>query len=263
MPLQSAAADTLVLVQGYLGSAHSFRATGVAATLAQRGWQDAGHLVIGPDGRFRSPPVPVSANRFYTVELPTEAPVPLQARLLGDSIATLAARHKGEPLHVAGHSAGGVVARFALVADRRLPIKTLITIASPHMGTETAEVGSAIGNSPLSWITPFFGAGTINRSQALYQDLWRERPGTALGWLNRQQHPSIRYVSIIRSRDLRAPLAGDSIVEGWSQDMNAVPALRGRSETIVTPGDHDLQPADGTLIASILSPAPRTASAGH
>lgn len=257
-----AAADTLVLVQGYLGSAHSFRASGVAGALVGRGWQDAGHLVVGPDGRFHAAPATSptpAARRFYTIELPTEAPIALQARILGDGLASLAARHGTEPLDVVGHSAGGIVARFAAVTDRRFTLRTLLTIASPHLGTEAAEVGSFIGNSPLAWITPFFGAGTINRSQALYQDLWRERPGTALGWLNRQPHPRLRYVSVIRSADPRLPHAGDDVVAGWSQDMNGVPALRGSSEIVVTPGGHGLQPEDGPLIADLLAPV-RTAA---
>ncbi|MCB1521700.1 MAG: alpha/beta fold hydrolase [Hyphomicrobiaceae bacterium] len=264
----TARADVLVLVQGYLGSAHSFRASGVADALSRRGWRDGGHLLIAADGRFHAaspprfagmPPQEAHANSFYTVELPTEAPVAYQARVLADALLDAGARHKGAPLHVVGHSAGGVVARFTAVVDRRVSIATLVTIASPHLGTAAAEVGSMVGQSPLGWIAPFFGASTVNRSQGLYQDLWRERPGTALGWLNRQQHPSLRYVSVIRATDPGQPLAGDSVVAGISQDMNAVPALVGRSERIVTTGEHGLLPADGLLIADILGAA-RTAA---
>lgn len=250
----TASADTLVLVQGYLGSAGSWRASGIAPMLHARGWQDAGHLLIAPDGRVQ--PVvaaPASRDRLYTLDLPTEAPIPVQAAFLAQNLMHVAARHPEEKLIVAAHSAGGVVARFAAVADPRVRIDTLVTIASPHLGTATAELGSFIGNSPLAWFAPFFGAGTINRSQVLYRDLWRERPDTLLGWLNRQPHPKARYVSVIRSVDPRGPLAGDSVVAGWSQDMNAAPALTGRSERFVSPGDHGLRTSDGLLIADILA----------
>ncbi|MGD9785162.1 MAG: esterase/lipase family protein [Hyphomicrobiaceae bacterium] len=257
----TAHADTLVLVQGYLGSANSYRATGIAQTLVARGFQDAGHLALAPDGRFRAQPITAAGKqRFYTVELPTEAPVALQARVLGDALVEVASRHSGEPLHVVGHSAGGVVARFAAVTDQRVKPATLLTIASPHLGTATAEVGSMIGNSPLSWVAPFFGASTINRSQALYQDLWRERPGTALGWLNRQPHPDMRYISVLRTNG-GAPLAGDSVVDGVSQDMNAVPALARRSEVYVTAGGHGLNPGDGILIADLIGRAAQQTAA--
>lgn len=249
-----ARADTLVLVQGYLGHAGSFRMNGIVPVLHQRGWTDAGHLHMGPDGRLHTAaPAPDGSNRLYTLELPTEAPIALQAQVLSASIADIARRHPGEKIAVAAHSAGGVVARFAAVTNPELGVSTLITIASPHMGTSTAEVGSMIGNSPLSWVAPFFGASTINRSQVLYRDLWREAPGTMLGWLNRQPHPELRYVSVIRTNDIRAPFAGDSVVTGWSQDMNAVPALVGRAERIVTPGEHGLRTGDAVLIADVLA----------
>lgn len=255
-----ASADTLVLVQGYLGSAGSWRVSGIVPILHQRGWHDAGHLFYGPDGNPRSTLAPVAAkNRLYTIDLPTEAPIPVQAAFLAANLAYVSAAHPGEKIAVAAHSAGGIVARFAAVTDRRVKIDTLLTIASPHLGTATAEVGSMISESPLSWVAPFMGAGTINRSRGLYRDLWRERPYSLLGWLNRQPHPKARYVSIIRVTNPTGPFAGDSVVDGWSQDMNAVPALAGQAERYVTPGDHYLQTADGNLIANLLSVA-RTAA---
>lgn len=252
-----ATADTLVLVQGYLGSAGSWRVSGIVPLLHQRGWADAGHLFVGPDGRLNSTlPAPSSEHRLYTLDLPTEAPVALQAQVLSANIAEVARRHPGEKISVAAHSAGGVVARYEMVTNPKTQIDTLVTIASPHMGTSTAEVGSMIGNSPLSWVTPFFGASTINRSQVLYRDLWRDGPYTMLGWLNRQPHPKARYVSVIRTADVRAPYAGDSVVAGWSQDMNIVPALAGRAERVISPGDHGLRTDDGLLIADLLLAQP-------
>lgn len=257
---KGAHADTLVLVQGYLGDAGSWRVSGIVPLLHGRGWSDAGHLYMGPGGRIVSTlPTPKSKNRLYTLDLPTEAPIALQAQVLSANIAEVAQRHPGEKIAVAAHSAGGVVGRYEMVTNPNTRIATLVTIASPHLGTSTAEVGSMIGNSPLSWIAPFFGASTINRSQILYRDLWRDGPYTMLGWLNRQPHPKARYVSVIRTTDVRAPYAGDSVVAGWSQDMNIVPALAGRAERFVSPGDHGLRTDDGLLIADLL--AVRTAQA--
>lgn len=255
----AANADTLVLVQGYLGTAGSWRASGIVPILHQRGWTDAGHLYVGPNGRLVSTvAAPQSTNRLYTLDLPTEAPIAVQAQVLSANVAEIASRHPGEKIAVAAHSAGGVVARYEMVTNPKTQIGTLVTIASPHLGTSTAEVGSMIGNSPLSWVAPFFGASTINRSQVLYRDLWRDGPYTMLGWLNRQPHPKARYVSVIRSADVRAPYAGDSVVAGWSQDMNVVPALAGRAERFVSPGDHGLRTDDGLLIADLLA-APQAA----
>jgi hypothetical protein len=138
-----------------------------------------------------------------------------------------------------------------MVSYRRLNVYALITIASPHLGSRMADLGRSVANSPLSWFAPFMGANTINRSRALYHDLGREGPHNILGWLNRSPHPKAYYVSVIRSKNGN-PIAGDSVTVGWRQDMNMVPALRGRAKTYTSLGDHSLRPADSFLIARIL-----------
>jgi len=247
----SASADTLVLIQGYLGSAGSWRMSGVSAVLNAAHWRDGGHLSLGPRGVYRRGAGAPAAKRFYTLDLPTEAPVHVQAGILGQYLDYLKARHGGEKIFLAGHSAGGVVARYHLVraGARRVKdanIAALITIASPHLGADSAETGLAVGQSPLGMIAPLFGGGTINRSQQLYSELVRERPGTMLGWLNRQPHPALKYFSIVRRG------GGNEIVPEWSQDMNRVVALKGRSKLTLTPPGHELRADDGRLIADIL-----------
>ena len=249
----TASADSLILIHGYLGSAGSWRGSGITSVLQRRGWLDAGHLRLGPRGVLNFDRTGPRLRRFYTVDLPSEAPVPLQANILARYITWIGQRHRKEPIILAGHSAGGVVARFAMVTSARGKVAALITIASPHMGTELAELGSAAANSPLSWVAPFFGGSTINRSRVLYHELSPERPGNMLGWLNRQPHPPAQYVSVIRIKDAAAPASGDGFVPGWSQDMNSVPALRGKSQRILSAGNHNLRPSDGILLANILS----------
>ncbi len=240
----AASADTVVLIQGYLGSAGSWRGTGIAAVLRQAGWSDGGHLSVSPGGVVQPLPSEPGARRFVTVDLPTEAPAVVQSEVLGSYIAAIRNAAKNEPIVLVGHSAGGVVARLFMVRHPDAAITGLVTIATPHLGTSAAEMGSFIGSTPLSWAAPFFGLNTINRSQVLYHDLWRERPTNLLGWLNRVPHPKAKYVSIIRG--------GDSWVNAYSQDMNYVPALAGSSRTLISPGDHGLRPVDGAMLADIL-----------
>ena len=244
----AASAETVVLVQGYLGSAGSWRGTGVAAVLHGAGWSDGGHLSVAPGGVVQPVPSDPGARRFITVDLPTEAPAVVQSEVLGSYIAAIRQAAGNEPIVLVGHSAGGVVARLFMVRHPDAGVAGLITIAAPHLGTSAAEMGSFIGATPMSWFAPLFGMNTINRSQVLYHDLWRERPSNLLGWLNRVPHPKAKYVSIIRG--------GDSWVNGYSQDMNMVPALRGGARTVVSPGDHGLRPADGAILADILRALP-------
>jgi triacylglycerol lipase len=243
--LQPAFAETVLLVPGYLDRGGEWRASGVAAALAGAGWQDGGHLLPAPGGAVAPGPAPTAPRRFYTLALPTDAPLLLQARELARYVDLVRQRHPDESLVLVGHSAGGVVARLYAVENPQTRLAAVVTVASPHLGTELAEAGLMVGQSPLGWITPLIGAGAINSSQGLYYYLLPEQPGSLLFWLNRQPHPVARYVAIVRGND--------GVVPPLSQDLNNVMALRGRAETLAIPGNHALHPADGPLLATVLA----------
>ena len=239
----SYAGQTVVFVHGYLADGSDWRFSGIIPALQSAGWLDGGNWF--PQGP--PPPIPPSQSEryVYTVTLPSEAPLPIQAQWLDFYLQPISHRHPHNDLILVGHSAGGVVARLVMVSGK-IPIQGLITIASPHLGTDKAEVGAQLSNSPFSWVAPFLGLGTINRSEELYWDLVREYPATPLFWLNRQPHPkNAFYVAIVRVGD-------DQWVPPYSQDMNNVPALQGRALTITTVGTHSLHPADGALLVSLL-----------
>jgi triacylglycerol lipase len=246
-----AAAEAMVLVQGYLGEDDPWRRSGVTTAIQRAGWQDGGHLLDSPDGVRRNSPDNKSAKAFYTMALPTEAPLLFQARYLERYMAYVLARHEGESITLIGHSAGGVLARLYMVQHPQVRISALITIASPHLGSGTAEVGLLASQSPLGWVAPFMGAQSINRSQGLYHDLSREQPGSLLYWLNRQPHPKSRYVAVIH-KDGGLFGLGDLIVPEWSQNMNNVATLRGAVMIVPVSGDHPLNPADGPLLMDLL-----------
>jgi len=250
-------ADVLVLVHGYLGSARSWDESGVTAVLAQHGWRRAGVYVGGPAGVQLLPqPGKSSEHIFYTVDLPSEAPVLVQVYQLNTMLDAISRDHPGEPVVLVGHSAGGVVARTALVRGQHPEVQALITIASPHLGTSRAEqvLDATDIPFPLSMLTDFIGGSTYHtamRSRSLFIDLVRPQPGTLLYWLNGQRHPDIEYFSVVRGEGKAG--WGDYVVPAYSQDMNHVPALHGRSSRINVPGQHGLTPLDGSVIVNILS----------
>jgi triacylglycerol lipase len=248
----AAQAESLFLLQGYLGGQHSWRESGATALLERAGWQHGGNLRMDGAGTVGGRLAEDGPRRYYTVSFPTEAPLSVQADFLGRYVRTAQGWHPGETLVLAGHSAGGVAARLLMVRDRPEGISTVVSIASPHLGTNTAELGALAGSTPLAWFAPLVGGDTINRARTLYHELVRERPGTFLYWLNRQAHPQARYVSIIRS-DSEGTVFGDLIVPTWSQDMNNVFALRGRAERVLVPGSHALTQADGASLLRILN----------
>ena len=254
-PLVAARAEVAVLVPGYLGGPGDGRTSGITGSLERAGWRDGGDLGRRPGPTSGPAQGGMGPRTFYTLALPTEAPLGPQAQVLGGYLDLIRARHPGEGLTLVGHSAGGVVARLYMVQNPRSGVTTLVSIASPHLGTDTAEIGALLGQTPLAMFAPMVGAGTLNRSQGLYRDLSRENPQSVLFWLNRQPHPPARYVSVVRSDD---SLLGDLVVPTWSQDMNQVPALRGRSARVEVQDGHGLSAADGRVLTEILDARQRS-----
>lgn len=249
-PLQAARADALVLVHGYLGDANSWFESGVAQRLQQAGWRFGGFLVPGPQGiTLRGSGT--GKDRYYVMTLPSEAPFEYQLRLLEPMLKEVRRLHPDEPFNIVGHSLGGVLGRYAMVLHSDLHVDRLITIASPHLGTDKAELALLAGSTPLSMVAPMFGGGTINRSRGLYSQLVREEPGTFLYWLNRQAHPKAHYFSVVR-KDGKGISLGDLVVPESSQDMNNVAALRGRSYTRHSSAGHELDAEDGRNILRAL-----------
>ena len=252
-----ARADVLVLIHGYLDGARGWDDSGITGILQQHGWQRAGVYEAGPAGIQLIPAFGRGAQRkFYAVDLPSEAPILVQVYQLQQVLHAIGNQHPGEALALVGHSAGGIVARAAVVRGDPRNVKSLITIASPHLGTVRAEQALDVTDIPFPFsIIPDLLAGETyeiaRRSRNLYVDLVRPRPGSLLYWLNSQPHPDIRYVSIVRGEDANG--WGDIVVPSHSQDMNNVPALRGRSSLITVPVNHGLAPADGNILARLLA----------
>jgi hypothetical protein len=97
---------------------------------------------------------------------------------------------------------------------------------------------------------------TVQQSRGALVDLGPPVPGSLLQWLNGQEHPAIDYVSVVRGAGYG--FAGDRVVPPPSQDLNQVPALRGRATTLVVAADHLLGPGDGALLVELLRDTPGT-----
>lgn len=249
-----AQADVAILVHGYLGDAYGWEASGINAELAARGWQRAGIILPGYQGPVLPPAAAGAPNKVYSIELPSTAPLGVQSDLLTQALRAVEARHPGESVTLIGHSAGGVVARMSVVRGGVGQVRRLITIAAPNLGTERAlqalDVTHAGG--PLNIVKDIFGGRTyraVKRSWPVLLDLAPAQPGSTLHWLNVQVHPDIEYVSIVRGESYGL---GDVLVPGFSQDLNNVPRLRGKSRTYVVGTEHALSLQDGRLLTGLL-----------
>lgn len=249
-------ADILVLIHGYLGDANSWERTGINSTLDANGWKRAGLYMGSAQGpQLFTKDYGEAKNIVFVANLPSEAPVMAQADILTLILNDVRQRHPDEPIILVGHSAGGVIARAAIVRQRQPNVRALITIASPHLGTYRANQALTITNNhgPFNFVKRFVGGDdyvALQHSRALMRDLQPIRPGDFLDWLNAQPHPDIAYVSVIRTQP--NGLAGDSLVPGYSQDMNNVVRLRGRSATYGTPTSHYLTHDDSFTLLDIL-----------
>lgn len=260
--LRPALADVLVLVHGYASNAETWELSGVNSALQSRGWQRGGIYALTPAGMQHIPGPAISAGKItYSVNLPAEAPLLLQRDLLGDALYRIRQRHPDEKIVLAGHSAGGVVARLGLLGGNPYNVSALITIAAPHLGTTRAVQALDIVESKpffcpgpgIDMLKSAFGGNGYNYlkySRGVLIDLMPATPGSLVFWMNQQPHPDIKYHAVIRQTPF---VMGDELVPAWSQDMNNVPVLRGHAKVYTTTAGHSLNPGDGALLAEILA----------
>lgn len=247
----AASADVLLLVHGYMGNANSWLQSGVVQQLDRSGWTPT--AVVSAAGT--APLGPVSGNTenpLYLAELSSLAPLQLQTDELLTIISRLQQRHPDQNIRLVGHSAGGIVSRLAVLRLNGGPVTQLVTIASPHLGTPRAIDGLEVADDsgPIGILKSFFGGNdyqALRHSQLLLTELTPIVPGHPLFLANQSAHPDIQYISIIHTGD-------DNIVPSFSQDMNQVTPLRGKSHRYIIGGPHVLFPGDGTLLSALLTP---------
>lgn len=246
-------AKTVVLIHGFQSDGMEWRMNGVTPVLQQVGWHDGGNFILTPQGPYNAlPETGKPENEFYTVTLPSRAPMLLQANLLNIYLQTIYAQRQ-EPLILVGHSSGGVVARAWLVRWATVPVSSLITIATPHLGSPLADIADQVIGTPMGDFIKALGFDKWGKdSEYFYSDLRREEPGRFLYWLNHQPHPAINYISIVRDNQPR-PDRYDFFVPIGSQNMNNVFALRGHSAVLEVESEHFTSLRDGYTLANILS----------
>ena len=260
--IKPAGADVLVLVHGYLGTAHSWAESGVLDRLQRRGYRHAGTYGYGAIGvLFQSLARDAVQRPVYTVNLPSQAPIVIQADWLAAILRQINRRHPEQAINLAAHSAGGVVARMTLVRHGTLGVRHLITIATPHFGTGRAlqALDATTDRGLFGFVKEFVvrrATGhalydTLQLSRGVLIDLMPPAPGNLLFWLNQQPHPDIAYTSIMRIGTFYMP--GDQVVPPLSQDLNRAPALAGRVKTYSMANGHLLTPQDGDLIGNLLA----------
>jgi len=244
-------AEVLVFVHGYNSTGATWYKNGIFSTLKKSGWQDAGSLFPQPGlGVYHQGPQNLLKHRMLTVDLPSEAPLQIQADVLQNYFIFLEQQEPGQTYTLIAHSAGGIAARMMLLSYPNPNIRRFITIASPHLGSGMAEVAELVSKSPIGMMAPIVGADEISDADILFEQLQREKPFTLLFRLNRQVHPDIDYISIVRNHGTF--FDKDFFVPAYSQDMRNVPGIK-HALFIPSHGDHELQYRDGITISKIVN----------
>jgi triacylglycerol lipase len=248
-------AEILVFVHGYDSSSSVWRNTGIFSYLQSQAWQDAGNLTyfqnqivyqqsLYPQTKALKP------YRMVTVDLPSAAPIPIQSAILTSYLIYLQKQDPQQSFSIISHSIGGIVARLSIIENPKLKLKRIITIASPHGGTGMAEAAELIAKTPISLLAPIVDADIINQSEILLDQMQREEPGSFLFWLNRQKHPDIEYISIVRSDGTF--FNKDFYVPSVNQDLRGVPGIK-RAISYPSYGKHGLQYRDGFIISRLVN----------
>lgn len=247
-------AKTIVFIHGYMEDGMSWRNQGVTTALLKNNWLDGGALTINQYGVQKYPDIIAPLNRdvFYTIELPWTKPIGQQSQILSTYLHKISTIRQ-QPIALVGHSLGGVVARHYLVNNTMTPINTLITIASPHLGSPLASLAKLASQTPISKLAKSSGNHAIKESKQLFKELTPEKPNNFLYQLNHQTHPNISYLSIIRKNGKTVPGKFDYIVPPYSQNMNNTLALKGRSALFLTNKSHELTELDGWIIARFMA----------
>jgi triacylglycerol lipase len=97
--------------------------------------------------------------RIHIVRTPPTASLPLRAARVVETIATTA-RRGGEPIHLIGHSSGGLDVRLLTAPGVGLPttfdveqlaarVRTVVTVSTPHHGTPLAAFFTTLRGQQL------------------------------------------------------------------------------------------------------------------
>ena len=179
--------DTVLLIQGF------FQTRRVMATLEHRLRADGFRVISFHLGGL--------LNNFNTRGVPT------LARMIDGKIRRLLERESFGPIHIIGHSKGGVVARYLVQqAGGAEYTKTVITLGSPHKGTPVAAIGAGLGLLMVS------------------RSLWQMFPRSAfVKTMNSTPFPGhVRLASVYSSGDAVCPYTYSILTVGDGEDVRNI-----------------------------------------
>ena len=145
-----ASAEVLVLVHGYLGTANSWVESGVLDRLIRRGYQHRGVFSFSPQGVLFQPLGTGPATKpVYTLNLPSQAPVVIQADWLAAQLREVQALGITIGSHSVHHVKLGTLSAAAVEAHQAQQLLRSLHDPPPRHGVDAPEEEQVLGHSAL------------------------------------------------------------------------------------------------------------------
>jgi triacylglycerol lipase len=170
------------------------------------------------------------------IEVPTlpTASIRHRAARVHETLADVAAQSDG-PLHLIGHSTGGLDARLAITPNASLPstrkfraherLRTLVTISTPHFGTPLASVFGSFAGYPVLRLIAAISTFALQRAHwpvglGLRAGRWLTRADDRLGFSNTVADDLFQRVIADFSPERRAELI--AFIDGVAKDQSLI-----------------------------------------
>jgi len=176
-------------------------------------------------------------HKVETIRLPYRESIQYQSQFLNEALKKI----QGDIIIIA-HSAGGIVSRNVIVRGNNKNIKSLITVSTPHLGSDLATYGSIL-NDKMPFGNMFSRVMLPNEASASIPISQLKNRSTFLKSLNSQKHPNLCYVSIIKT----GGYINNAFANIHSQDMNNIPGFvnSGQKSLLIRSNTgHGLDPSD-------------------
>lgn len=209
----------LLLIHGLGGTEQRWEASGTVGFLKEQGLAFGGALIQSRPGRVGTirEREEVTGEDFFTLRI-TDPVAGLEewAKEIEAGVKEIRRRTGAERVILVGYSAGGVAARRYLVmhpVDHH--VKKIVTVASPHLGSELALASALKGQLEEVSREGEDGAGAVGRAgvelfdeletragvsldSPLVRELMPEEQSPVLRALNRTPHPTdVEYVAVL------------------------------------------------------------------
>jgi pimeloyl-ACP methyl ester carboxylesterase len=220
--------EPILLVPGYGSKSTLWKDVGYIEKLQAEGHSYGGHYTIDAETEmvnFEPYSDTTTVEDFYTLSF-SDSTKGIQdlSNQLSSVVYEIISRTGSEKLNLVGYSMGGIICRKYVVDNKDYHcVKNLVTIASPHQGTNLANfsygVENILGSTLYKELIAEFGQDIpLAMNGAAISDLVRTDNGL-LNTLNKEEHPSDINYHFIAARSSLCDIAKELLELEYEGDL--------------------------------------------